>query len=114
MFKIIDDLDLSTGNCYSGFVPAGRVGTFDLSSGYVYKLTNFFGSRSKFQYRVADHSATVSFSWNSSLSVLENPPVLFPVDRFRFHSYESLGPTVTLRVIFMVRHVELIDTFVKL
>nr|VDD28946.1 unnamed protein product [Brassica oleracea] len=71
------------------FVPAGRVGTFDLSAGSVYKLTNFFGSRSKFQYRVADHSATVSFSWNSSLSVLENPPVLFPVDRFRFHSYDE-------------------------
>nr|VDD24151.1 unnamed protein product [Brassica oleracea] len=95
-------IDEEVWNCYSGFVPAGRVGTFDLSSGYVYKLTNFFGSRSKFQYRVADHSATVSFSWNSSLSVLENPPVLFPVDRFRFHSYESLGPTVTLRVIFML------------
>ncbi|CAN6863883.1 unnamed protein product [Brassica oleracea var. botrytis] len=71
------------------FVPAGRVGTFDLSAGSVYKLTNIFGSRSKFQYRVADHCATVSFSWNSSLSVLENPPVLFPVDRFRFHSYDE-------------------------
>ncbi|CDY60679.1 BnaCnng36820D [Brassica napus] len=95
-------IDEEVWNCYSGFVPAGRVGTFDLSAGSVYKLTNFFGSRSKIQYRVADHSATVSFSWNSSLSVFENPPVLFPVDRFRFHSYESLGPTVTLRVIFML------------
>ncbi|KAF2598489.1 hypothetical protein F2Q68_00009719 [Brassica cretica] len=77
------------GTVIQGFVPAGRVGTFDLSAGSVYKLTNFFGSRSKFQYRVADHSATVSFSWNSSLSVLDNPPVLFPVDRFRFHSYDE-------------------------
>ncbi|CAN6921009.1 unnamed protein product [Brassica oleracea] len=77
------------GTVIQGFVPAGRVGTLDLSAGSVYKLTNFFGSRSKIQYRVADHSATVSFSWNSSLSVLENPPVLFPVDRFRFHSYDE-------------------------
>ncbi|CDY50673.1 BnaA08g29330D [Brassica napus] len=77
------------GTVIQGFVPAGRVGTFDLSAGSIYKLTNFFGSRSKYQYRVADHSATVSFSWNSSLSVLENPPVFFPVDRFRFHSYDE-------------------------
>ncbi|KAF2604777.1 hypothetical protein F2Q70_00026486 [Brassica cretica] len=70
-----------------GFVPAGRVGTFDLVAGSVYNLSNFFGSRSKNQYRVADHVATVSFSWNSSLSVLENPPVLIPEDRF--HSYEE-------------------------
>ncbi|CAN7058661.1 unnamed protein product, partial [Brassica oleracea var. botrytis] len=57
--------------------------------GSVYKLSNFFGSRSKVQYRVADHSATVSFTWNSALNVLENPPVLIPEDRFRFHSYEE-------------------------
>ncbi|CAF2124249.1 unnamed protein product [Brassica napus] len=57
--------------------------------GSVFKLINFFGSRSKDQYRVADHVATVSFTWNSSLSVLENPPVLIPEDRFRFHSYEE-------------------------
>ncbi|XP_013654700.3 uncharacterized protein LOC106359570 [Brassica napus] len=77
------------GTVIQGFVPAGRVGTFELSAGSVYKLTNFFGSRSKYQYRVADHSATVSFSWNSSLSVLENPPFFFLVDRFRFHSYDE-------------------------
>ncbi|KAG2334973.1 hypothetical protein Bca52824_006153 [Brassica carinata] len=76
-------------NKIEGFDPAGRVGTFDLVAGSVYNLSNFFGSRSKDQYRVADHVATVSFSWNSSLSVLENPPVLFPEDRFRFHTYEE-------------------------
>ncbi|KAH0921014.1 hypothetical protein HID58_021032 [Brassica napus] len=77
------------GTVIQGFVPAGRVGIFDLVAGSVYNLSNFFGSRSKEQYRVADHVATVSFSWNSSLSVLENPPVLIPDDRFRFHSYEE-------------------------
>nr|VDC87201.1 unnamed protein product [Brassica rapa] len=77
------------GTVIQGFIPAGRVGIFDLVAGSVYNLSNFFGSRSKEQYRVADHVATVSFSWNSSLSVLENPPVLIPDDRFRFHSYEE-------------------------
>ncbi|KAL0751352.1 hypothetical protein Bca101_033355 [Brassica carinata] len=72
-----------------GFVPAGRVGTFDLVAGSVYNLSKFFGSRSKDQYRVADHVATVSFSWNTSLAVVENPPVLIPEDRFRFHNYEE-------------------------
>ncbi|CAN6887686.1 unnamed protein product [Brassica oleracea] len=57
--------------------------------GSVYKLRNFFGSRNKAQFSVADHIAIVSFSWNSDLSVLENPPVLIPEDRFRFHSFEE-------------------------
>ncbi|WZZ49733.1 hypothetical protein YC2023_049840 [Brassica napus] len=77
------------GTVIQGFVPAGRVGTFDLVAGSVYNLSNFFGSRSKDQYRVADHVATVSFSWNTSLAVVENPPVLIPDDRFRFHNYEE-------------------------
>ncbi|KAF3571208.1 hypothetical protein F2Q69_00060992 [Brassica cretica] len=77
------------GTLIQGFVPAGHVGTYKLISGSVYKLSNFFGSRSKVQYRVADHSATVSFTWNSALTFLENPPVLILEDRFRFHSYEE-------------------------
>ncbi|XP_048624126.1 uncharacterized protein LOC125592770 [Brassica napus] len=47
------------GTVIQGFVPAGRVGTFDLVAGSVYNLSNFFGSRSKDQYRVADHVATL-------------------------------------------------------
>ncbi|XP_033138111.1 uncharacterized protein LOC108870151 isoform X1 [Brassica rapa] len=77
------------GTVIQGFVPAGRVGTFDLVAGSVYKLRNFFGSRNKAQFSVADHIAIVSFSWNSDLSILENPPVLIPEDRFRFHSFEE-------------------------
>ncbi|XP_048592824.1 uncharacterized protein LOC125607087 [Brassica napus] len=77
------------GTVIQGFVPAGRVGTFDLVAGSVYKLRNFFGSRNKTQFSVADHIAIVSFSWNSDLSVFENPPVLIPEDRFRFHSFEE-------------------------
>lgn len=63
------------------------MGRYELTAGSLYKLINFFGSRNKDQYRVADHIAIVSFTWNSTLTVLENPPVQFPQDRFRFHEY---------------------------
>lgn len=68
-------------------VPAGCVGTYKLISGSVYSLRKFFESRSKVNYRVADHIATFSFSLNSELSVIKNPPVRIDEDRFRFHSY---------------------------
>ncbi|KAG2275928.1 hypothetical protein Bca52824_058483 [Brassica carinata] len=68
------------GTVIQGFVPAGRVGTYELASGSVYKLSHFYGSRNKAQYQVTDHSATVTFSWNSELSVIDNPPVAFQED----------------------------------
>ncbi|KAH0878906.1 hypothetical protein HID58_066300 [Brassica napus] len=77
------------GTVIQGFVPAGRVGTYKLTPGSVYKLSNFFGSKNKAQYRVTDHSATVTFAWNSDLSALENPLVPIHEDRFKFHSYEE-------------------------
>ncbi|CAF2094603.1 unnamed protein product [Brassica napus] len=40
-------------------------------------------------YRVADHIATVSFAWNSELSVLHDIPIPFDEDRFRMHSDED-------------------------
>ncbi|KAF3577336.1 hypothetical protein DY000_02029070 [Brassica cretica] len=86
-------IHLWEGSVIQGFVPAGRVGTFDLVAGSVYNLRNFFGSRNKAQFSVADHIAIVSFSWNSDLSVLENPLVLIPEDRFRFHSFEEFMAT---------------------
>ncbi|WZY77845.1 hypothetical protein YC2023_024229 [Brassica napus] len=77
------------GAVIQGYVPSGRVGSYELISGCVYKLKNFFGSRNKTQYRVSDHNATVTFAWNSELSVVDNPPVSIPEDRFRFHNYEE-------------------------
>ncbi|CAF1928531.1 unnamed protein product [Brassica napus] len=46
------------GTVIQGFIPASRVERYELIAGSVYKLINFFGSRSKDQFRVADHSAT--------------------------------------------------------
>ncbi|KAG2274886.1 hypothetical protein Bca52824_057441 [Brassica carinata] len=60
-----------------------------MKPGSVYKLNNFYGSRNKSVYRVSDHAVTVSFSWNSELSVLEDSPTHFDEDRFRFHSFED-------------------------
>ncbi|WZZ73288.1 hypothetical protein YC2023_084658 [Brassica napus] len=77
------------GTVIQGFVPAGRVGTYELEPGSVYKLGNFFGSRNKALYRVTDHSATVTFAWNTELKILDNPLVSIHEDRFRFHSYEE-------------------------
>ncbi|CAH8357875.1 unnamed protein product [Eruca vesicaria subsp. sativa] len=77
------------GTVIKGFVPAGRVGTYDLVVGSVYKLKRFFGSRNKDLYRVVDHEATVSFSWNSQLSVLQNHPVPVEEDRIRLRSVEE-------------------------
>ncbi|CAN6816618.1 unnamed protein product [Brassica oleracea] len=77
------------GTVIQGFVPVGRVGTYELEPGYVYKLRNFFGSRNKAQYRVTDHSATVTFAWNTELNILDNPLVSIHEDRFMFHTYEE-------------------------
>ncbi|XP_033129833.1 uncharacterized protein LOC117126227 [Brassica rapa] len=46
------------GTVMQGFIPASRVQQYlrDLKPGTIYKLFNFFGSKSKEVYRVADHS----------------------------------------------------------
>ncbi|CAF2120991.1 unnamed protein product [Brassica napus] len=99
------------GTVIQGFVPAGRVGTYELASGSVYKLSNFYGSRNKAQYRVTDHSATVTFAWNSELSVIDNPPVAFQEDRFRFYSYEEFQADCDRKINLYdyVGHMKLVD-----
>ncbi|KAG2312606.1 hypothetical protein Bca52824_024163 [Brassica carinata] len=100
------------GTVIQGFVPAGRFGTYKLTAGSVYKLNNFYGSRSKVQYRVADHIATVSFSWNSVLLDLEIPPIQFTKIGSGFIATRSFRPTVTAKVTFMVSPVELLLVFI--
>ncbi|CAF2042907.1 unnamed protein product [Brassica napus] len=74
-----------------GFVPPGRIKKFmpHMRQGGLYTLTNFYGFRNKEVFRVAAHSVTISFSHTSELAPLENSPVDFEEDRFRFHSYED-------------------------
>ncbi|CDY61842.1 BnaAnng17760D [Brassica napus] len=92
------------GTAIQGFIPASRVERYELIAGSVYKLINFFGSRSKDQFRVADHSATVSFGI---------PLCLFlRILRFKYQKIgsgstpmRSLRPIVTPDLISMVNYV---------
>ncbi|KAH0868537.1 hypothetical protein HID58_075559 [Brassica napus] len=74
-----------------GFISPGRIERYlpKMKPGSVYRLNNFYGSSNKSVYRVFDHAVTVSLSWNSELSVLEDSPTPFDEDRFRFHSFED-------------------------
>ncbi|CAG7909115.1 unnamed protein product, partial [Brassica rapa] len=87
------------GSVIQGFIPPGRIKKYlpDMKQGSVYKLINFYGSKNKPMYRVADHIATVSFTWNSELSVLLDIPISFDEDRFRFHSYEDFEANCDLK-----------------
>ena len=68
-----------------------------MKHGSVYKLINFYGSKNKPVYRVADHVATVSFTWNSEMSVLREIPISFDEDHFRFNSYEDFEANCDLK-----------------
>lgn len=82
-----------------GFIPAGLAPTYvpHLKAGSVYRLNKFYGSRNKVQYSVADHSVTISFGWNSVLSVLTDSPVPFHEDRFRFRSHAEFEANCDLK-----------------
>ncbi|WZY94441.1 hypothetical protein YC2023_066770 [Brassica napus] len=79
------------GSVIQGFISPSRIERHlsKMKPASLYKLNNFYGSSNKTMYRVSDHAVTVSFSWNSELSVLEDSPTPFDEDRFRFHSFEE-------------------------
>ncbi|KAL0816612.1 hypothetical protein Bca101_073056 [Brassica carinata] len=81
------------------FISPGRIEKYlpEMKRGSVYKLNNFYGSRNKSVFRVADHTATVLFSWNSDLSVLQDCRTPFDEDSFRFHSYEEFQANSDLK-----------------
>ena len=82
-----------------GFIPPSRIDTYlpHMIAGSIYRLNKFYGSKSKSVYRVAEPDVTIAFTWNSVLSVLENCPVPFPEDRFRFYDYEEFEAVCDLR-----------------
>ncbi|CAF2141800.1 unnamed protein product [Brassica napus] len=101
------------GTLIQGFVSPGRIKKYlpDLKRGSVYKLTNFYGSRNKTVFRVADHTVTVSFSWNSELAVLRDCHIPFDEDSFRFHSYEEFQANCDLKgdLYDVVGHMKLVN-----
>ncbi|CAF2082934.1 unnamed protein product [Brassica napus] len=90
---------LTKGTVIQGFIPPNRIETYlpHMFAGSVYRLNNFYGSKSKTVYRVAEPLVTIAFSWNSVLSPLENSPVPFPEDRFRFYGYEEFEAACDLK-----------------
>ncbi|KAL0760136.1 hypothetical protein Bca101_076286 [Brassica carinata] len=101
------------GIVIQGFIPPGRIKKYlpDMKQGSVYQLDNFYGSKNKPVYRVADHIATVSFTWNSEMSVLHKVPISFDEDRFRFHSYEDFEANCDLKddLYDVVGHMKLVN-----
>ncbi|CAN6900710.1 unnamed protein product [Brassica oleracea var. botrytis] len=101
------------GTLIQGFVSPGRIKKYlpDMKRGFVYKLNNFYGSRNKAVFRVDDHTVTVSFSWNSELSVLRDCHIPFDEDSFRFHSYEEFQANCDLKgdLYDVVGHMKLIN-----
>ncbi|KAG2285802.1 hypothetical protein Bca52824_045406 [Brassica carinata] len=87
------------GTVIQGFIPPNRIETYlpHMVPGSIYRLNNFYGSKIKTVYRVAEPDVTIAFSWNFVLSVLENSPVPFPEDRFRFYGYEEFEAACDLR-----------------
>ncbi|CAN6867839.1 unnamed protein product [Brassica oleracea] len=101
------------GTVIQGFIPPGHIKKYllEMKQGSVYKLINFYGSKNKPMYRVTDHIATVSFTWNSEMSVLLDIPIPFDEDRFRFHSYEDFEANCDLKgdLYDVVGHMKLVD-----
>ncbi|KAF8106018.1 hypothetical protein N665_0148s0006 [Sinapis alba] len=91
------------GTVMRGFISPTRAQTYrrHLIAGALYALQNFFATKSKEIYRVADPSLTISFSNNSVLSPLDVDNDYgtgsFPADRFRFHSHGDFEANVGLR-----------------
>ncbi|KAG2248996.1 hypothetical protein Bca52824_088624 [Brassica carinata] len=87
------------GTVIQGFIPSARMETYlpHMKAGRIYRLNNFFGSKNKTLYRVVEPSVIITFSSTSALSVLENSPVCFPDDRFRFHGYEEFDAACDLK-----------------
>ncbi|CAN6989714.1 unnamed protein product [Brassica rapa subsp. trilocularis] len=101
------------GTVIQGFIPPGHIKKYlpEMKRGSVYELINFYGSKNKPMYRVADHIATVSFAWNSELSVLHDIPIPFDEDRFRMHSYEDFEANCDLKgdLYDVLGHMKLVD-----
>ncbi|CAN6972619.1 unnamed protein product [Brassica rapa subsp. trilocularis] len=87
------------GTVIQGFIPPSRIDTYlrHMIPDSTYRLNNYFGSKTKKVYRVADPDVTIAFSWNSVLSVLTDSSIRFPEDRFRFHGYEEFEAACDLK-----------------
>ncbi|CAN6834229.1 unnamed protein product [Brassica oleracea] len=96
--SIVSD-DVGEDSVIQGFIPYGRIETYlpHMKAGCTYRLNKFFGSKSKTIYRVAYPDVTISFSWNSALTALEDSSIRFPEDRIRIHGFREFDAASDLR-----------------
>ncbi|XP_048619606.1 uncharacterized protein LOC106442866 isoform X2 [Brassica napus] len=115
--KILMGLEMllvdAEGTVIQGFIPPSRMDTYlrHMKPGSTYRLTNFFGSKTKKVYRVADPDVTIAFSWKSVLSDLTDTSAWFPEDRFRFHGYEQFEAACDLKgdLYDFIGHIKLVN-----
>ncbi|CAN7090892.1 uncharacterized protein LOC108869284 isoform X2 [Brassica rapa] len=115
--KILMGLEMllvdAEGTVIQGFIPPSRMDTYlrHMKPGSTYRLTNFFGSKTKKVYRVADPDVTIAFSWKSVLSDLTDTSTWFPEDRFRFHGYEQFEAACDLKgdLYDFIGHIKLVN-----
>ena len=92
------------GTVIQGFIPPSRIKIYlpKMIAGSIYRLINFYGSKSKTVYRVAEPDVIIAFSWNSV--PLFSGTVLFSFLWIGSVSMvmKSLKRHVTSRGIFMV------------
>ncbi|CAN6845804.1 unnamed protein product [Brassica oleracea] len=81
------------GTIIQGFIPSARMETY---------LPHM---------KAAEPSVIITFSLTSALSVLENSPVCFPDDRFRFYGYEEFDAACDLKgdLYDYVGHIKLVN-----
>ncbi|KAG2323105.1 hypothetical protein Bca52824_016318 [Brassica carinata] len=101
------------GTVIQVFISPGRIEKYlsKMKRGSVYKFDNFYGTSNKTSYRVSEHAVTVSFSWNSALSILQDGTTPFEEDRFQFHSYEAFAANCDLKgdLYDVVDHMKLVN-----
>uniref|UniRef100_A0A0D3DNQ1 Replication factor A C-terminal domain-containing protein n=1 Tax=Brassica oleracea var. oleracea TaxID=109376 RepID=A0A0D3DNQ1_BRAOL len=97
------------GTVIQGFIPPSRIKIYlpKMIAGSIYRLINFYGSKSKTVYRVAEPDVIIAFSWNSV--PLFSGTVLFSFLWIGSVSMvmKSLKRHVTSRGIFMIFSVTL-------
>ncbi|KAG2281338.1 hypothetical protein Bca52824_052558 [Brassica carinata] len=101
------------GTVVQGFIPYGRIETYrrHMKAGGTYRLNKFFGSANKTNYSVAEASVTITFSWNSVLSDLEDSTIHFPDDRFRIQGYKEFDAACDMKgaLYDYVGHIKLVN-----
>ncbi|KAL0875482.1 hypothetical protein Bca101_025187 [Brassica carinata] len=86
------------GTAIQGFIPPERIDTYlpHMIAGSIYRLKNFYVSKSKIGYRVADPVVVITFSWNSASPISMTVQLCFR-RQVRFYRYEEFEAACELK-----------------